>query len=855
MECVISFENLKDFGKALNCLSRVGDNVCFESYVDRLVIYTVSSSLSVLAKFTFMNGFFSTISADGPNRGVCIIRCKILTKSIQPIVRTLILGDKTIESCAIRFMLGEPCLVFELGCTHGITRLYKLNYEDVDELKMVSYKAQSKSTVSIKASIMNECISNFPASLEEISFVFDHQRLRVKSYIDGEENISRIKNNANRMLATEFALSRSEFTLYQVAKSATLTFCLKEVRAILQYCDAYRQALTIYFDSGGSPLTLAYEDVNYVQTDFVLSTLLDPNEEEEEDCQSPNETRIDATILCNDSSLLAGGNSPLLSDKIQNHGQKRGDNVTDDAVRVNSNLDPYNDSGAPVTHASPTNRVHVYDDGRQKDSSVPELARRDESCNMNIRGTAYIKGIVVGRHDGVDICGSEGTNAVREIQRELRPTQEREIENTSGIHYTNNNRYNDARPYACVPEYTHRHKSASGERIVEGGTTLHIQDEGGRMETPSSISVQTTSVNVLEGKGSWRNRLATTKENPSFSSPKTAHTHASLMETHLHIGEHMQGHTYEHERTYAYPNVESEHTSNIQSVSRPRTGPTSASSTDTGRFTTPPFPTLGPNIESGRHPNIDVRENSNTSENNDISTREGSSHTGKGVDGNNEHGQHALSQIDTHRMSSTTSSESNLIRRSMKESQRPFESHVSNLSTITMNTSEGGPGLVRDRGGSQSSELSVSLLNVPSDYDSANAANRINVNSNTTGSGSMNGDGKYICSPILSRGQEDVIVKTYVNSTPNIHEADVGNHAHEVGGIGVGLVGVSKGAGTSLHTTLGIDVCERDRLYEERVAETPPGSPGIERQLKKTKFGVKQKGFKVRTLDRNPSDV
>ena len=50
------------------------------------------------------------------------------------------------------------------------------------------------------------------------------------------------------------------FEEYEVPEDTSITFCLKEFKAILNFCEAAGQLLTIFFDRAGRPAlaTVAY---------------------------------------------------------------------------------------------------------------------------------------------------------------------------------------------------------------------------------------------------------------------------------------------------------------------------------------------------------------------------------------------------------------------------------------------------------------------------------------------------------------------------------------------------------------------------------------------------------------------
>ena len=50
---------------------------------------------------------------------------------------------------------------------------------------------------------------------------------------------------------TEFCLESGEFEQYNIDADASITFCLKEFRALLQFSEAFGLPITANFETGG----------------------------------------------------------------------------------------------------------------------------------------------------------------------------------------------------------------------------------------------------------------------------------------------------------------------------------------------------------------------------------------------------------------------------------------------------------------------------------------------------------------------------------------------------------------------------------------------------------------------------
>ena len=90
------------------------------------------------------------------------------------------------------------------------------------------------------------------------------------------------KANANKLLRTEITLPRQEFLEYNARDYVDLTFCLKEMKAVLNFCENSGQPVTLFYDKPGKPILLVLHFFNVIEADFVLATLIDPSDDDED---------------------------------------------------------------------------------------------------------------------------------------------------------------------------------------------------------------------------------------------------------------------------------------------------------------------------------------------------------------------------------------------------------------------------------------------------------------------------------------------------------------------------------------------------------------------------------------------
>lgn len=126
------------FGKAVHCLSRIGEDLYFEASSNQLALRTVNSSRSAYCCFLFQREFFevyATPGLDNPGRPDTgrpsneldgdaeeTLLCKASNKACVGVFRSLSLISKMVDRCKLEFDQHSSRLVFRLFCRHGTTK-------------------------------------------------------------------------------------------------------------------------------------------------------------------------------------------------------------------------------------------------------------------------------------------------------------------------------------------------------------------------------------------------------------------------------------------------------------------------------------------------------------------------------------------------------------------------------------------------------------------------------------------------------------------------------------------------------------------------------------------------------------
>ncbi|XP_063395838.1 cell cycle checkpoint control protein RAD9A-like [Mytilus trossulus] len=273
MKCVIPGINIKVFGRAIHALSKIGDEIYVEPLEHGLALRTVNSSRSAYGCFMFSPTFFQhyddgsgQIRSEDSEQDA--IRCKVAMKSCLTVFKSMSTIEKTVERCKIKLNMDESRLVFQLHCKHGIVKTHNLAFIECETLQAVFSKDMSPNQLTAQAKLLSDAVVNFQSNQEEITLLISPEKISLKNYVDDEPD-------PNKVVHTVVHLAPEEFDNCQVGVDTDITFCLKELRAILGFADILSMPLNIHFESAGRPVVFGINSDTAFEANLVLATLAD----------------------------------------------------------------------------------------------------------------------------------------------------------------------------------------------------------------------------------------------------------------------------------------------------------------------------------------------------------------------------------------------------------------------------------------------------------------------------------------------------------------------------------------------------------------------------------------------------
>lgn len=91
------------------------------------------------------------------------------------------------------------------------------------------------------------------------------QSLILRNYVDSNMDLTKI-------IRTQISLKASEFDSYTVGTETTITFTLKEFRALLAFAEALSLPLQLHFETTGRPAVFIVHNGTTFEAHFVLAT-------------------------------------------------------------------------------------------------------------------------------------------------------------------------------------------------------------------------------------------------------------------------------------------------------------------------------------------------------------------------------------------------------------------------------------------------------------------------------------------------------------------------------------------------------------------------------------------------------
>ncbi|XP_035724814.1 cell cycle checkpoint control protein RAD9A-like isoform X1 [Vespa mandarinia] len=376
MKCVIPGGNVKIVAKAIHALAKIGDEMYVQPQPNSLSFRAINMANSAYADFTFFENYFSYYVFDDLEEDDAL-KCKISMRSAMTVFKTPNMIDKQVETCHIELKPNADFLFITLKYKNSIIKKHILPIIDSEKLQATYIKDSATNQLSAQSVILGDAIQNFQQNLIEITLEILPQKVLLRNYIDDTSNIANVTR-------TQLVLGRGEFDRYSVNTETTITFCMKELKAILNFAEFVKLPINMYLESAGKPAVFVLKN-STLEVNLVLSTLnteIDSQSETTVTEKAVKPIRKRATVKrstkrssksSNRTNNTSFSNTTIISKQKKSSDIKIGKEVTNNDARVSSKEHNQNDI---VTDANTSSTNDIF--------SKPNVSNNEKKLAHNI---------------------------------------------------------------------------------------------------------------------------------------------------------------------------------------------------------------------------------------------------------------------------------------------------------------------------------------------------------------------------------------------------------------------------------------------------------------------------------------
>ncbi|CAH8523587.1 unnamed protein product [Schistosoma haematobium] len=355
--------------RAINSLGKLGHEVYFECGTNDLKIKTVNATRSSFASVHFREVFFDKFSSPLPSGS--LQRFKIPSSSCSNVFKLTSAMERFVLKCKMFLSSQDTVLTVQYFCKFGIVKTYNMSIIDCEQLEAVYSLEESANHLVISARLLGEIINNFRQSSEELTILLDSGECTFQNHTF---------QTGPSMITTQIPLNATEFDVYRVHSKCEVTFCQKELRVILSFCELISPMIRIYCDRPGKPIIFACTHEARLSARYVFATFPSdgsslPNSQRSECSRRLSSSRTPVPLQ--HISTLSTGEKCMLSQEndhdtqiLRSDGKLSFINNENNAPKVNQPvLNPHQDHGRCDEIPSKKTRSLLFSNFQTKDNS------------------------------------------------------------------------------------------------------------------------------------------------------------------------------------------------------------------------------------------------------------------------------------------------------------------------------------------------------------------------------------------------------------------------------------------------------------------------------------------------------
>ena len=303
MKFVLRGANIVTFGRAIHALAKVGEVLYISPQDKKVVLETVNSAHSAVLSFAFYDDFFEEYCAydrtylkenqDLP--APYLYDCCVIMKSILLAFRSLSHIEKIVDCCTIYISPMDCKLKIHFMCKYSVKKYITLRMIETEALSTYDNEIVEENSFSCTAKVLNDAANNFLRNQEEVTMTALPDRFVLKNYISC--------NSKSEAVHTEFTMFPEEFDSFNVNQNLSITYPLKELRAIINFADHLSLQITSKYGNPGQPICCTVSN-EAIDGRLVMATVCS-----DEEIDNLNTTRVSTDQSFRDTEDLRCGRS------------------------------------------------------------------------------------------------------------------------------------------------------------------------------------------------------------------------------------------------------------------------------------------------------------------------------------------------------------------------------------------------------------------------------------------------------------------------------------------------------------------------------------------------------------------
>lgn len=197
-------------------------------------------------------------------------------RSILMVFKNISVLEKTVESCSLQVLPFDTKVRVTLHSKCSITRVYTFPFLESERLHTEYAAADEADSFTCQAQVLNDAALNFLKNQEEVTMKAMPDKFVMKNFVssDPRENRSAVH--------TELTMYPNEFEAFEVQNETSLTYCLKELRSMIAFADAFGLPLTGKFGTSRNPIFFHVNHADVFEGSLVMATMSNDDQSEPE---------------------------------------------------------------------------------------------------------------------------------------------------------------------------------------------------------------------------------------------------------------------------------------------------------------------------------------------------------------------------------------------------------------------------------------------------------------------------------------------------------------------------------------------------------------------------------------------